>query len=197
VYIKDAGSEPGKVRYALFIGDRRVTTSEKPTITSNCASIINTDIGADIVRIDYDFGNCYEEPGNHVRVAYRIYRKMVDKKFFFGADADNFKLDLLGDLGYDSKSGEVVLRLNSTYESPVLIELLEVSGQLGWNINERVDEQVKGKGVHTIRVFNSKDLDSNMVNDLVIGYLHYSSAESGAKKTLRIYRKNIIFSERE
>ncbi|MDZ7776112.1 MAG: hypothetical protein U5L09_11200 [Bacteroidales bacterium] len=106
VYIKDAGSEPGKVRYALFIGDRRVTTSEKPTITSNCASIINTDIGADIVRIDYDFGNCYEEPGNHVRVAYRIYRKMVDKKFFFGADADILSSWICsGDLGYDSKSG--------------------------------------------------------------------------------------------
>ncbi|MDZ7776113.1 MAG: hypothetical protein U5L09_11205 [Bacteroidales bacterium] len=79
----------------------------------------------------------------------------------------------------------MVLRLNSTYESPVLIELLEVSGQLGWNINERVDEQVKGKGVHTIRVFNSKELDSNMAKAIsVSGYLRYSSAESGAKKTL-------------
>jgi len=45
----------------------------------------------------------------------------------------------------------------------------------------------------TVRI--DKTLDDKASNDIVSGYLHYSSAKSGEKKTLRIYRSNMIFTE--
>lgn len=195
VYIRDAGSKPGTVRYALFIGERRVSTSEKPQVTSNCARITGTNLGSGIVEIDYNFEDCYEEPGNHVSVVYRIYRKTLDKKFFFGADADNFDLRLTGDLQYNTDNNEIILRLESGYDHPVSVDFIEMKGELGWHLNKKLSRQISSGGIHLVNVVVEKPLDSAVSNDLVSGYIHYSSVNSGEKKTLRIYRKNIMFVE--
>lgn len=195
VYIKDEGSEPGLVRYALYIGDRMVSTAQQPRISSNCAQILNTDKSTPVVKVKYDFEYCYEEPGNHIAVTYRIYRKTISKKFYFGADADNFEVDLLGDLQFDPKTQEIVLRLNSLYDNALSLDMIELNGKLGWNISSDVRQQIDQKGTHLVRIAVDKDLDENAANDIVSGYLHYSSAKSGEKKTLRIYRKNMVFTE--
>lgn len=195
VYIKDEGSEPGLVRYSLNIGNRQVSSAEQPRVSSNCAQINNVDLSSPVVKVRYDFEDCYEEPGNHVSVTYRVYRKTLNKKFYFGADADNFELNLVGDLKYDPGNDEIVLRIESAYDQPVNLELLELNGQLGWNISKSLNDRMDQKGIQLVTVRIDKTLDNKASNDIVSGYLHYSSAKSGEKKTLRIYRSNMLFSK--
>lgn len=192
VYLKKEQSEPGILRYALYVGEKKVSTAKKPKLKSNCATINNTNLGSSTVAITYDTENCYDEPGNHIHVIYSIYRGRVDKKFSFGSEAIDFELALSGDLHYHSDENELILTVRNMHDSPVLLTRLELDSEMGWHFSAESGEIISSEGNHKINLKCQKPPAAETKKDLVSGYLHYASENTGEKKTLRIYRKKMI-----
>lgn len=192
VYLKEEKGEPGILRYALYVGEKKVSTAKKPKIKSNCATINNINLGSSTVAITYDAQNCYDEPGNHIHVIYRIYRGKVDKKFSLGSEVLDFELALSGDLYYHADENELSFTVRNMHDHPVLVEKLELNSEMGWHISSNAAASLKTAGDQRISLKCEKPPAAETINDLVSGYLHYVSDNTGEKKTLRIYRKNMI-----
>jgi hypothetical protein len=191
VYISEEESQPGKVKYSLKIGSKGITTSKRPRILSNCAEIQNRDFGKRINKISYNDANCYDEPGNYIEVRYRIAHNHVIKKFPLDASAGKFAIALNGNINLVPEQGLVRLKVQSEYDTPVTITRLEMNNKvLGLDLRKKVNENIPGKGNHTITISvnpfeTRKDYTSAEVN----GYIYYQSSENSIRKSLRIYRQ--------
>lgn len=192
VYLKTEQSEPGILRYALYVGEKKVSTAKKPKVQSNCATIDNINLGSSTVAITYDAQNCYDESGNHIHVIYRIYRGQVDKKFSLGSGVLDFELALSGDLYYHADENELSFTVRNMHDHPVLVERLELNSEMGWHFSSNAAASLKTAGNQRVSMKCQKPPAAETSNDLVSGYLHYVSDNTGEKKTLRIYRKNMI-----
>lgn len=189
VYLKGQGSQHGEVRYALFVGDRMVTTSTQPKVLSNCAEILNKDLGSKIVTIQYDDENCYDEPGNHIHVIYRFKGSTVDKKFPLDATVDEFELDVIGDLRI---VGDILkIRFSSKFDKPVTITQIELNDVANtWSIDLKPQRTIEKSGTEVIALSVAIE-DISFNNAEVNGYVYYTS-ENGERKTLRIYKRNLV-----
>ncbi len=191
VYLKEEQSEPGVLRYALYVGKKRVSTAKKPMVQSNCAIINNTNLGSSTVAITYDAENCYDEPGNHIHVIYSIYRGKVDKEFSFGSEAIDFELAIIGDLHCYAGENKLAFTIRNMHDHPVLLEKIELDCELGWQFSAESGETITSAGNHKVNLKCHKPPAAETRNDLVSGYLHYSSQKTGEQKSLRIYKKKL------
>ncbi len=191
VYIHDQGSKPGVVQYSLQVGDKKVTTSKKPAIQSNCAEIQNRTLGRPVNRISYDDSPCYEEPGNYIEVRYTIARRPVTKKFPVDPAAEKIEITLLGKITLHPEEGKIRFRIRSKYDTPLTIISLELNNEVAdLQIYQKLDQQIPGKGTHQVAVstepFKTRE---GFTSAEVNGYIHYKAMSKGETKSLRIYRQ--------
>ncbi|MDD5184863.1 MAG: hypothetical protein PHS84_06330, partial [Paludibacter sp.] len=59
VLIQNDGSTLGIVRYGLYIDGKRVTSSAKPVISSECAVIEDKKFGGEVCELRYRYDECY------------------------------------------------------------------------------------------------------------------------------------------
>lgn len=199
IYLADAGSKPGMVRYSLKIGDKTVTTSKRPHITSNCADIQRRDFGSKVNEISYSDEYCYDEPGNFVQVRYRIANRQLLKKFPIDKGADKVAIELLGTIGLLPEKGEIRLKIHSGHETPIVIKTLELTNDvLGLKLYEEINRTLSFKGkkdvTFTIAPFEVREgYNAAEVN----GYIHYQAENGSEEKSMRIYRVKARILEAE
>ena len=191
VYIQDQGSQPGQVQYSLQVGDKKITTSKKPTIQSNCAEIKNRDLGRTVNHIGYDDSPCYEEPGNFIEVRYTIARRPVTKKFPVDPAAEKIEIALLGKITLHPDEGKIRLRIRSKYDTPLILKSLELNNEVvDLQIFQKVDQEISGKGTHQVVVSTEPfEPGKGYTSAEVSGYIHYQAASGQKTKSLRIYRQ--------
>jgi hypothetical protein len=73
----------GELKFALQLGNRLVSTIQRPQITSDCARVSGTSIKENHILIQYDYSNCSEDSENNILVRYRFGNTNVQKSFFF------------------------------------------------------------------------------------------------------------------
>ncbi len=207
VYITDAGSELGLVRYSLKIGDKVVKTAQTPVVRSNCVRITNKKFGDFICEVNYQYDECYDEPGNHIKVYYSIGNNKPEKTFYFDITGSKVEIAVNGNIhiqGGTVESGMVsdaicVIPVYSKYDSE--FEVTNVT--LEWKEHNIIadiplNKDFKGEGQHDLR-FNISDKlpvkkisTSSNTQNTVNGYLTYKSLKTGEVSKIRIYKQDYV-----
>ncbi|MBU2650753.1 MAG: hypothetical protein KKA81_07450 [Bacteroidetes bacterium] len=208
VYIADAGSELGIVRYSLKIGSKAITFARKPVVNSNCARILNKTQGELVCEIVYDYAECYEDPENHIKVVYSFSSQKPEKSFYFDVAGEKAEISITGNFRIDGNadgekvSGAVcVIPLKSKYDSPVAITQVILEWKdLGVMADVSVKEVYEGKGQYELRFVIPKELPAEKISTAsnpgrtIDGYLFYKSIKTGKSDKIRIYRHDYTTS---
>ena len=202
-YLADAGSELGKVRYNIKIGDKIVRCARIPVINSQCAKIEDRKLGIDVCEITYRFDECYDEPGNNVKVSYSLGNVKPEKMFYF--DVAETKAELMisgnirimgGDVSGDIVTNAVcVIPIKSKFDSPCAVTNLKLEWkEFGIILDLPVTDTYSGKGQHDLRVTIPNGLPISKVSNAVKpvkqlnGSILYNSVKTGKSAAIRIYR---------
>jgi hypothetical protein len=206
-YIADAGSELGMVRYSLKIGNKAVSCSKKPTINANCARIGDRKLGEVVCEVAYLYDECYDEPGNSIKIVYSFSNTKAEKEFYFDVAENKAELVISGNIRIDGgkingdmvSGATCVIPLKSKFDSPVevskiILEWPESSIMVEMPINEIY----KGKGQHELRFEIPKDLPISKISTAtnphvkVNGTIMYNSVNTGKSSVIRIYKNDYI-----
>jgi len=202
-YLADAGSELGKVRYSIKIGDKIVRCARIPVINSQCAKIQDRRLGIEVCEISYLFDECYDEPGNNVKVSYTLGNTRPEKMFYF--DVAETKAELMisgnirimgGDVVGDKVTNAVcVIPIKSKFDSPCAITNLKLEWkESGIVLDLPVNETFSGKGQHDLKVTIPNELPVSKISNAVKpvkqlnGSILYNSVKTGKASAIRIYR---------
>lgn len=203
IYLSNAGSELGSLKYSLKIGDKTVKTAKTPVINSNCAEIQDRKLGDYVCRVDYLFDGCYEEPGNHIRVRYSFGNHKPEKNFYFDIAENKAELVISGNIqivggtvsGDDVRNATCIVPLKSKYDGPVTVSKVILEWKEAGIVKEvMLNKSVTGKGQHELRFEIPGDLSIANVSTVsnpdktLNGSLMYSSDKTGENATIRIYR---------
>lgn len=178
----------GQIKYNLKIGDKVITSAQKPRVTSNCATITDISNAADEWTIKYDYSGCYDNPANAVVVAYQ-FGGNVKKSFNIDVNADKAEVFVQDVINFTADN-KCQITLISKYESPVVIEKIT----LIWEnyppvVLENLNIEVKGKGKHDLNIPISATLDkaktSATSQKMLSGSILYR-AISGKKSTCEL-----------
>lgn len=208
VLIQNDGSTLGDVRYGLFIDGKRVTSSAKPIISSECAVIEDKKFGGDVCNLHYRYDECYGDNDNKIKITYTFGDKKTDKLFFFDITENKAEINLIGTInisegtinGDEVLNSKCKMELNSKYESTVTVSNVVLEWkQFGVVADVPVNETITGKGVHIIEFtmpslpllsVSTKTHPENKLNGSII----FSSTNSSQKNKVRIYQKDYITS---
>ncbi|MEI7421122.1 MAG: hypothetical protein WCK18_03470 [Prolixibacteraceae bacterium] len=202
-YLADAGSELGKVRYSIKIGDKIVRCARIPVINSQCAKIQDRRLGIEVCEISYLFDECYDEPGNNVKVSYTLGNTRPEKMFYF--DVAETKAELMisgnirimgGDVVGDKVTNAVcVIPIKSKFDSPCAVTNLKLEWkESGIVLDLPVSETLTGKGQHDLKVTIPNELPISKISNAVKpfkqlnGSIMYNSVKTGKASSIRIYR---------
>lgn len=174
-YIKPivAMVKKGQASSILTIGDKIITTTQKPIIKSNCATTINYKVDGDGILVDFNDEGCVDSEDNFIEVGYRFNGKVVKEQVFFDINSEKLQAKMQGDLRFefiqtevsDSLSGVVVtfdLAVNS-----IKADLEAVTFNIS-NVTEPIvvkgcDIDFDGAGVYKVTINNEKSYKSKLV----------------------------------
>ncbi|HOP03951.1 MAG TPA: hypothetical protein PL017_09140 [Tenuifilaceae bacterium] len=195
----------GELKYGLRLSNRFITTSDKPKVRSECARITSTINNSDHTIIKYDYDNCYEDPENNILVTYRFGSTTVEKPFYFDITADKAAIFVSEPFHFTSvavtegtvNSAIVDLTIVSKYAAPFTIDkvIIEFKGQAPVII-DGVGQSFSGKGNHSLKLNVNQPLEVESTSSagknvsMISGYIHFTSNNTGEKKTYRIYNHN-------
>ena len=94
----------GTVTVSLSLAGRPVSTSQRPTVKSNCATGISSSYEGNILVIRYNDENCYDEDENYIEVRFRAGNKYISERIFFKSTVN---ISLTGTVT-DASTGEPV-----------------------------------------------------------------------------------------
>ena len=203
VYLADAGSTLGKVRYNLKIGDKVVRCAKKPVINSGCAKIQDRRLGEDVCEVTYMYDECYDEPGNNVMVSYTIGNNIPEKLFYFNVAEQKATLLISGKIrimggtitGDKVSNAECIIPLQSKYDSPVVVTKLTLEWkEYGIIVDLPLNVSFSAKGQHELKVTIPNELTISKVSTATTpanklnGSIMYNSANTGKSSAISIYR---------
>lgn len=202
-YLADAGSELGKVRFSMKIGDKVVRCARVPVITSQCAKIEDRRLGIDVCEIAYRFDECYDEPGNNVKVSYSLGNTRPEKMFYFDVAETKAELMLSGNIrimggqvvGDKVTNAVCIIPIKSKFDSPCAVTNLKLEWkEAGILLDLPVTETFTGKGQHELKVTIPNELPVSKISNAVKpakqlnGSILYNSVKTGKGAAIRIYR---------
>jgi hypothetical protein len=194
VYIGNAGSELGVVRYSLKVGEKAIRCAKKPAINSNCARIGDKKLGEYVCEVTYLYDECYNEPGNNIKVSYSFSNNKPEKEAEL-VISGNIRIDG-GNVNGDLVSSAVcVIPLLSKFDSPVAVTKVNLEWkESGVVVEVPLNEVYNGKGQHELRFEIPKDLPISKISTAtnpqvkLNGSIMYNSVNTGKSATIRIYK---------
>jgi len=202
-YLADAGSELGKVRFSIKIGDKVVRCARIPAINSACAKIEDRRLGIEVCEIAYRFDECYDEPGNNVKVTYTIGNNRPEKMFYFDVAETKAELMISGNIrimggevvGDKVTNAVCVIPIKSKFDSPCAVTNLKLEWkEAGIVLDLPVNETFSAKGQHDLKIAIPNELPVSKISNAIKpfkqlnGSLLYNSVKTGKASAIRIYR---------
>ena len=62
----------GLIILTLSLGDKEISTSQRPLISSNCASELSFSYEGNVLMVRYNSDNCYADDENYVDIKYKF-----------------------------------------------------------------------------------------------------------------------------
>lgn len=192
----------GKANSVLTIGERVITTTQKPTIKSNCATEINYKIEDGNVVIDFNEDGCVDSEDNFIEIGYRFGGKIVKERVFFDVNSENLQATVQGDVRFDFNKTEIKDSLAGVKVS-FTIAVNNVSAELEAvtfnipGISEPIvikgcDVAFNGSGVYPIEIANDNNYRSVIYKNelpMVKGVLYLRNKANGALQSVRVTNK--------
>lgn len=75
-------AKKGEIVATLLLGNRPLSTQQKPTLKSNCASQLKQSIQGNVISIKYDDSGCYDEDENYIDIRFRTGNKFLTQKVY-------------------------------------------------------------------------------------------------------------------
>lgn len=189
IYIVDKGSTLGEALYSLQIGDRVVTTAQRPKLKTNCAYITQKSFGKEVCTITYDYNECYDEPGNNIQLSYRIANRTIDKEFMFDIGASQLKVAVNGLIRIEN--GKVTVPIISKTETSFVVTKVMLDLEDGNSITFEPNQNCSGVGQKEIKgQTNYQAEESNSIQN-VNGYIYLTNVVTNEKKSVRLYKQAI------
>jgi hypothetical protein len=203
LYVANAGSELGTVRYSLKIAEKPVRCAKKPVINSNCARIGDKKLGDYVCEVSYLYDECYDEPGNNIKVSYTFSNSKPEKEFYFDVAENKAELVISGNIRIDggNVNGDLVsnaictIPLLSKFDSPVAVTKVNLEWkEIGVVVEVPLNTFYNGKGQHELRFEIPKDLPISKISTAsnpllkLNGSIMYNSVNTGKSATIRIYK---------
>ena len=94
----------GTITATLTLGSREISTSQRPNISSNCATEISYSYEGNTLVIRYNSENCYEDDENYIDIRYKLGTKYLKERVFI---KNQVNISLTG-LVVDDQTGEPV-----------------------------------------------------------------------------------------
>ena len=204
IELVELDSQPGELSYALRFRNDFTSTSQRPQITSDCARVTGTSSEGHVVKVTYDYYNCYEDPENHLMVRYRFGNTNVQNSFYFDITADKASIFVNEPVRFAevSRSGEnidkstITITIVSRYEAPFTIDkvALEWQGQSPVVVSN-IGKSFSGKGNHTLTLEIDQPLNIENISSsrtavsMLSGHIHYKSDRTGELKTFRMFNQ--------
>jgi hypothetical protein len=207
VIIRNEGSTLGNLRYALYIDNRVITFSARPTITAPCAVIEDRKIGTAICELKYRYDECYGDVDNKIKVSYNIPEgKKAENTFYFDINENKAELNLTGTIRINAGTieGDVVrnasckVEFSSKFDTPATITNITFEWkQNGVIIDVPMNQTLQGKGTHVVEFIiptipmasvSTMIFPENKVN----GSVSYTSGSQTQR--IRIYQKDYVTS---
>ncbi|GAB1414795.1 hypothetical protein MASR2M117_02010 [Paludibacter sp.] len=207
VILRNEGSTLGTLKYALYIDNRIITFSARPTIMTPCAVVEDKRFGTEICQLKYRYDECYGDVDNKIFISYNIPEgKKAENTFYFDINENKVELQIIGVIRITPGSIEeesvrnavCKIELVSKFDNPATVTNVVLEWkQYGIVIDVPVNQTIQGKGTHILE-FNIPSIPmaqvSTMLNpeNKVNGYVNYTSGTSNQK--IRIYQKDYITS---
>lgn len=207
VIIRNEESILGNLRYALYVNNKRVSTSARPIISAPCAIVEDKKLGTEICELHYRYDECYGDVDNKIKVVYTFGASKSERTFFFDLTENKADLSLIGTIRISdgNREGESIsnakckIELNSKFDSPVTITNITFDWkQYGLISDVALNETFSGKGIHVLE-FSIPRLTTPVSTVLhpenkLNGSITYSSDNGKQTGKIRIYQKEYITS---
>lgn len=188
----------GEIRVALWVGDKSITTTRKPSVRSNCAKITSVKSKDTEWIIKYTYAECYDDPDNVIQLTFMSsYGKATDK-LYFNINADKIDIFVNSDISFTSNKN-CNITINSKYESAFEIEKVVLNfGKEIPIVFDNLGKTFKGKGTHNLDLNIEGGLDkakySSKNHPLIKGTIHYKSVKTGERSVYKMFNQNITTS---
>ncbi len=83
ISLETTAEAEGEISYAMMLNGKKITTRQKPRISSNCASNLQLRNRSDGASITYKTPGCYADSENYIEVSYNFGGKMILQRFNF------------------------------------------------------------------------------------------------------------------
>jgi len=206
VLVHNEESTLGIIKYSLYIGQRRITSVNKPVISAECAIIEEKKLGGEICELQYRYDECYGDTDNKIKVTYMFGNAKTDHVFFFDITENKANLNVIGTIrigegkieGEEMKNAKCKIEVKSKFDSPVNINNITLEWkQFGVVCDVPMNETISGKGVHTIEFsipllplasISTQKHPENKIN----GKITYKSTNDKQINVTRIYQRDYI-----
>lgn len=194
-YENDLGSH----LFYLSLDGRRVTTSNRPRVTSPCATEVNvvpTDDG--MYRVEYAYGNCIDEDQGTVELTYRFGSRVLRHSFFFDARSRKMSVVPYGEIELDAVADgegtgncrciEVRIPLRSKYDGAFEVVSVDFTAEgIGSRIRCDVHARFEGKGNHRlVFVAEQPTTIGERRAALAQGIIELRNLQTGASEQVRL-----------
>lgn len=207
VSIQTVNSTLGEIRVILKIGEKTVTTSRKPKVSSNCAKITDVRSKSPEWNITYTYDECYDDPDNVIKVEFRNAYGKAKNEYSFNMNAEKIDIFVNNDINIsadNSTESEITdakchISITSKYESAFEITKVILNfGKESPIIIDNINQTYEGKGKHDIDFTISKTLAketySAKAHPMIKGTIEYKSAKTGEKSIYKMYNQKITTS---
>lgn len=207
--VMEEGSIKGTLRYSLMLDGRRISSSTKPTIKSNCATEIMAQTADDyVVTVIYNADGCLSSEENYIDVSYRFTGGSTKKRFYADMAVDPMKVSVIGQLSIklgestDStthKGVEVELQINNQGDSEAILEGLSFTIPELRNSVTVENQQIAVKpGISKVKVSSQESvtLNSNTATEFKLpvakGSITILNPKDGAKSNISLANKYVL-----
>lgn len=100
----------------LAVGERIITSTQRPNVKSNCATEVNVIHNDGKVLVNFDNSGCVDSEENYVEISYRFGGRIAKDKAYFNINANQLDVKIKGQLDVvfkDSTTATIKLQLLS------------------------------------------------------------------------------------
>lgn len=198
---------PGQLIYSLQLGQRMMTTVQKPFTKSNCAIITSVLPQQKNTVINYHYNNCYDDPSNEISISYRFDNTKLENSFFFNINQYSVEIFMKDDIIFRALDWqgdyitefECFISVISKHDSPFFIDriVLDFKGLPPLMFND-LGIEFEGKGTHRITLHSHTALESAGYTstkpgmNLLSGTIHYGSSFTDETQVYKIYNHKFV-----
>lgn len=199
-------NKPGSLKYQLVLGDKPITTAQKPKVKGSlCVEGITTKKDNAINIVEYSYENCFEDEQNDITVEHRIGSHAIKQTVNIQLSEtkveiyvkDPIRLTKIDANKSMVKTFKIKVPLVAKYEGSFAINKfsLNLTNELNLEV-EDIFKEFSSKGIHEFTVEVEKEIDMETFNKIngsdIEGTIYYTAIQSGETLRYKMYNEKVI-----